>query len=174
MANLNLPCWYVLYVKHRHEKKVELRLKDHNLEVFLPMVRSIRKWSDRKKKILRPLFPCYVFISIYTKTDFAKALSVEGVFNYVRFGKDYAKVRAKEISQIKQLLNLEAISEIDCARRSPIKGEKMKINYGPLNGLDCEVIKMNNQHKILVKIDSIRHHITACVPNSYLTPLSSS
>lgn len=174
MKNLNLPCWYVLYVRYRHEKKVEKKLNDQQFEVFLPMTRSIRIWSDRKKKILKPLFPCYVFVMIRTKLEFYDALSVDGVVKYLRFGLDYAQVRANEISQIKQLLNLETISDISCIRNLPERGQKMKINYGALKGLNCEVINTKKHSNIFVKIDSIRHIITACVPIQYLTPILSS
>ena len=102
--------------------------------------------------------------------DFYKALSTEGVVKYIRFGNEYAYVRDKEIFLIKQLLNLEAISEIDAATHIPFKGQKMRISYGPLSGLECKVIKVNNKSKVSVKIESIRHSITACVPNLYLTP----
>ncbi len=173
MENDILPHWYVLYVKYQYEKKVALLLKEKNIEVFLPLVKSIRIWSDRKKKICKPLFPSYIFVCVNSKMDFYRALSTEGVVKYVRFGNDYAQIREKEILQIKQLLNLDDISEMDVTTHIPLKDQKMRINYGPLSGLDCKVIKVNKKRKILVKIESIRHCITAFVPNSYLTPKTS-
>ena len=174
MENYVLPHWFVLYVRYRQEKKVEVLLKDKNIQVFLPLVKSIRIWHDRKKKILKPLFPSYVFVGITSKKDFHNALSTKGVVQYIKFGNEYARVRDKEIFQIKQLLNLEAISEIDAAANFPFKGQKMRISYGPLSGMECKVIRVNKKSKILVKIESIRHSITACVPNMYLTPKISS
>ncbi len=88
MEKFTLSQWHVLYVKPRHEKNVEQSLKDRNIAVFLPLVNSIRIWSDRKKKISSPLFPRYVFAEIKSKVDFYLALSTIGVVNYVRFGKN--------------------------------------------------------------------------------------
>ena len=174
MENCNLTPWHVLYVKPRREKKVELLLKDKNIDVFLPLVKSISIWSDRKKKIYKPLFTSYIFVRVISKTDLYLARSTEGVIKYVRFGNDYALIREKEILQIKQLLNLEDISEIETSTNLPSKGQKMKINYGQLSGLNCEVIKADKKSRIFVRIESIRHSITAIVPNSYLTPKLSS
>lgn len=174
METLILPPWHVLYVRHRHEKKVELLLKDKNIDVFLPIVKYINIWSDRKKRVYKPLFTNYVFVRPNSKNDFYRALSTKGVIKYVRFGSEYALVRAREIFQIKQLLNLDGISEVEITTDTPRKGQKMKINYGQLHGMDCEVIKVNNKSKIFVKVESIRHIITACVPNFYLTPRLSS
>lgn len=170
MENSVLSNWHVLYVKPRQEKKVELLLKEKKIDVFLPLIMSINNWSDRKKKVYSPLFPRYIFAEIKSKEDFYTALSSIGVIKYLKFGNDYARVRNTEILQINQLLNLDAISEIEIASYIPFKGQKMKINYGPLSGLHCKVIKVNKKSKILVKIESIRHCITACVPDSFLTP----
>jgi len=170
MESLTLPHWHVLYVKHRHEKKVEQLLKEKSIEVFLPLIKSIRVWSDRKKKIYIPLFTRYLFVKVLSKKDFYQALSTDGVIKYVKFGSDYAVVRANEIFQIRQLLNLDGASDVKIESNLPIRGQKMKICYGPLNGLDCEVITANNKRKVVVRIESIQHYITAHVPNLYLAP----
>ena len=51
--------WFVLYVKTRQELKIQNYLKSSNLniEVFCPTRFEIKQWSDRKKKIKRPLLP---------------------------------------------------------------------------------------------------------------------
>ena len=101
--------WYVLYVKPCWEKKVHESLKEISLESFLPQVKTIRQWSDRKKVIMKPLFPSYVFVYINSSLGFHKALSVNGAFSYIRFGKEYARVPEKEINQVKLLL-----TQVDC------------------------------------------------------------
>ncbi len=161
--------WHVLYVKTQHEKKVDLLLKESALESFLPTITAIRQWSDRRKKIIQPLFPSYVFLHVNSKNDFYTALNVQGVFKYLRFGNEYAKVRNEEIRRIKQFLNLEGISDVETAGFTPKKGDKMIINYGPLSGLECLVIKTNNRNRIFVRIESLRQNITATIPVSYLS-----
>ena len=42
--------WYVLYVRSRHEKKVHQLLQEKGIESSLPLIKTIRIWSDRKKK----------------------------------------------------------------------------------------------------------------------------
>jgi transcription antitermination factor NusG len=152
---------------------VELLLKEQNIKVFLPMIESIRIWSDRKKKIYKPLFNNYIFVKLNSKCDFDKVQRVEGVIKYVKFGNDYARIRDKEIDQIKQLLSLEAVSDIDVNQKMPVKGQRMRINYAPLGDSECEVIKVNNKFKVYVRIDSIRYNLTACLPCSYLTSCKS-
>ena len=49
--NISERNWYALYTMPRTEKKVEQRLQQKNIEVYLPLIDSVRIWTDRKKKI---------------------------------------------------------------------------------------------------------------------------
>jgi transcription antitermination factor NusG len=164
--------WYALYVKSRWEKNVYESLKDISLESFLPQIKTVKQWSDRKKTILKPLFPSYVFVNINTSLEFHKALSVNGACAYIRFGKEYARVTEKEINQIKLLIGDKNISDIETNVELPKIGEVKKITYGPLNGLDCEIIKADNHNKIIVRIDSLQQNIMATIPSYVLSKAS--
>jgi len=159
--------WHVLYVKSRHEKKVHDLLVDISIETFLPLVKTIRVWSDRKKTILKPLFPSYIFVNISSSLDFHKALSVNGACRYISFGSNYAKVPNKEINRIKFLTGTEGVSQIETNDILPKIGEKRKISYGMLNGLECEIVKVKNKCRVIVRIESLKQNITAIVPISF-------
>ena len=160
--------WYVLYTKSRFEKKVKDSLKDISVETFLPQVKVVRRWSDRKKTILKPLFPSYVFVNIKSSLELHKALLVDGAINYIRFGTEYAKITEKEIQDIKLLVGDTHISDIKIHAKHPKVGEKKIITRGPLSGLVCEIVRANNIHKIVVNIESLRQIITATVPLYFL------
>ena len=46
--------WIAVYTKPRHEKAVSNELYKKGYEVFLPLLKERRKWSDRKKWIEFP------------------------------------------------------------------------------------------------------------------------
>jgi len=52
--------WFVFYTKSRQEKKVNELLLKRGFEPFLPMQAIVRQWSDRKKKVVLPLFNAYM------------------------------------------------------------------------------------------------------------------
>src|SRR4249920_2469549 len=54
--------WYAAYTRPNHEKKVAEQLDLRNIEQLLPLYSSIRQWKDRKVRLMRPLFPGYVFV----------------------------------------------------------------------------------------------------------------
>jgi hypothetical protein len=47
--------WYVLYTKSRKEKQVTSRLEERGITAYCPMVKTVRQWSDRKKKDRNPI-----------------------------------------------------------------------------------------------------------------------
>lgn len=159
--------WHVLYVKSRWEKKVYESLEEISLESFLPQVKIIKQWSDRKKTILKPLFPSYVFVNISSSLEFYKALSVNGACAYIRFGNEYARVTDQEVDQIKLLVGAKDVTDVLIDAQLPKVGEIKNIIYGPLNGLKCKVLKVGNVNRIIVQIDSLQQNITASIPSYY-------
>ncbi|MGG8495330.1 UpxY family transcription antiterminator [Tenacibaculum sp. TC6] len=160
--------WHVIYVKSRWEKRVYESLKEISLEPFLPLTKTLRQWSDRKKVIFKPLIPSYVFVNLNSPKEFHKALSVDGACSFIRFGKEYAKVTDKEINNMKFLVEDQNIIDLETNYQIPKVGEVRKINYGSLQGLECEVLKVNNTNKIVVRIDSLQQNIIATVPANYI------
>ena len=55
MEKENSLNWYVVKTRSRAEVKVAERIDSKGLHVYLPLQRTIRQWSDRKKKVDVPL-----------------------------------------------------------------------------------------------------------------------
>ncbi len=41
--------WYAVYTRSRFEKQVLKGLLDQDIEAYLPLIKTVRQWSDRKK-----------------------------------------------------------------------------------------------------------------------------
>ncbi|MDC8004739.1 UpxY family transcription antiterminator [Aureisphaera galaxeae] len=160
--------WHVVYVRSRFERKVHEAIEEMSIESFLPMVKTVRKWSDRKKVIEKPLFPSYVFVNIRSSMDFYKVLSVNGTCAYIKIGSDYATVREEEINKVKFMVGARDLEDIETKVALPKVGEIKTIYYGPLADLECEVLKVNNQNKIVVRLNSLQQNIVATLPAHYL------
>ena len=64
----NRKKWFAFYTKSRQEKSVHNTLINNGYEVYLPLLRERKKWSDSKKWVEYPLFKSYLFIKIEPKT----------------------------------------------------------------------------------------------------------
>ena len=78
-----LPRWFALYTTPRHEKHVSEMLAQRQIETFLPLYRTTRRWKKSRPVVLElPLFPTYVFVRIAREARGA-VLGMPGVLSIV-------------------------------------------------------------------------------------------
>ena len=142
--------WFILYTKPNQEIKVADQLKEMNINCFCPTVTVVKNYSDRKKKMLKPLLPSYVFVNI----EEAKRNDVFLAFGIVRYmfwlGKP-AIVRESEIELMKQYLNgiYHSVSLTKFTR-----GQLYKISEGLFSGKIGKVVE-TQRNKIKLELQSL-------------------
>lgn len=157
--------WYVMYTAPRSEKKVEQRLKEKGLEVYLPIVEEIRQWSDRKKKVQRPLFNGYIFVHT-TKSKLWEALQVAGAVKFVNFAGEHATVRDSEIEALKRIIATGVAVEVETSMIET--GQQVRILGGPLQGFQGECIQKGNKDYFIIRIPSINQSMIVNIPQKFL------
>lgn len=142
--------WFVLYTKARHELRVAKGIEALGLEVYCPMVKELKYYSDRKKKVARPLLPSYVLVKL-TEKERAQVFEVPGVVRYVFWLGKPAIVREEEIETLKNNSNgvyeRIAISHLK-------KGDPLEIPSGPFKGNRGNVLAVD-KHKIRLELRSL-------------------
>lgn len=93
--------WYALYTKPRKEQKVAQQLEQLGFTIYLPLKTEIRQWSDRKKKVVSPLFSSYVFIQI-EQTKRETVFIIDGILNYVFWLGKPAVIRDDEMEMMRR------------------------------------------------------------------------
>ena len=95
--------WYVLYTKPRHEKKVEKELIARGINAYCPTRQEYSFWSDRTKKIQKPVLPSMVFVNI-KENDLNTVFFCKSVLRYMFWLGKRAIIRDFEIEILKQTL----------------------------------------------------------------------
>ena len=95
--------WFVLFTKPRNELKVTERLTSIGIEAYTPCRIEVRQWSDRKKKVLVPLLPSMVLVSLQDK-QVDQVFEVPGVVRYLFEHGKRAKVSNEEVLAMKSYL----------------------------------------------------------------------
>lgn len=157
--------WYVMYTAPRSEKKVEQRLKEKGLEVYLPIVEEVRQWSDRKKKVQKPLFNGYLFV-FTSKDKLWESLQVSGAVKFVNFAGEHAIIRDTEIEAIKRIISTGVAVEVETSAIE--KGQQVKILGGPLQGFQGECIQKGNKDYFIIRIPSINQSMMVSVSQKFL------
>lgn len=134
--------WYVLKVKFRSEKKVADTLTKMNIQVFCPMVKETRYWSDRKKTIEAPLFKSYVFVQLEYKYR-GLVFGVSGVERYLFWLGKPAIVQDKEIETIKQWLAHESNDVLALSKLIP--GSVITIKKGLLKNQEAVIQRVGKK-----------------------------
>jgi transcription antitermination factor NusG len=154
--------WYAIYTKPRAEKKVFERLVSSGFNAYLPMVTSVREWSDRKKKITTPLISSFVFVNVSKELLF-ETLKIQGTLRVLRYLGKPAVIRDYEIENLKILMN-------DTAQFSTIensvfeKGEPVEVISGPFAGLKGQSVTIQGKHRIIIEIEAIGSRLAVNVP----------
>lgn len=157
--------WHVAYVKSRSEKKVKERLDKLKINNLLPLIKTVRQWSDRKKTIAVPLFSGYIFVQL-VEGEYTKARMVEGLINFIYEDKKPAIVSQFQIDSIIQFL--ETGLPVSAHPDTFEQGEMVSINFGPLKGCMGELIEIENEKHFIVRLNIINQVLKISVPKSYL------
>jgi len=147
--------WFVIYTKSRNEKKVAELLQKNGVEVFCPLVKLKKNWSDRTKIVETPLFNSYVFVNLSDK-DRNVVFNVPGVIRYLFWLKKPAIVKDSEIENLKNILH-ETIDSFTIENYQI--GDTVKISEGVFKGLDGVIEKQSNT-KLHVILENVGIKIT--------------
>ena len=145
--------WYAIYTRANGEKKLLSSLVEKNIECYLPLKKSLKSWSDRKKWVEEPLFRCYIFVKVCYK-DFFTALNTPGVVCFVSFGGKAQPIPELQIINIKAFLN-QCDREVTLTYERLQKGVSVEVLHGTLKGVIGEVINICGQSRLVMRIDSM-------------------
>jgi transcription antitermination factor NusG len=159
--------WHAIYVNSRSEKKIGELLFSKNIAAYVPITKTMRQWSDRKKMVELPLLNGYVFVKISTAEQ-DKVLQTKGVVNFVRSEGKIAAIREEEINRLKQLVELGYHLEAGGIDRTYKEGDKIKINSGALKGIEGYVVESKDNRQIEVLLESIGQCIRVRLPKEIL------
>ena len=152
--------WYAVYTKSRFEKRVADELRKKEVEYYLPLQKSLRQWSDRKKYVDEPLFKSYVFVRV-SNQDYLEVLKTTGVVCYVTIGREKIPIPDCQIEAVRTYLGEQTI---DKALNYFEVGNEVEIAYGSLRGLRGELIDAKDSRKLIIQIDAINQNITITLP----------
>lgn len=143
-----MQTWYAVYVKANHEHVAYSELQKKQIASFLPSVRTLRQWKDRKKWIDFPLFPGYLFIHVNPEAQsFLNVLKTRGVISILSaVAGNPTPVPCEEIDSLKILL--ESGNPIDVYPHFR-EGTEVRVRRGPLQGA-VGSIKMRHDDCIFV------------------------
>jgi transcription antitermination factor NusG len=147
--------WFVLYTKPNFEIKVAEGINDLGINAYCPVYTQIKQYSDRKKKIHKPLLPSYVLVQLLEE-DRKKVFDIRGAVRYLFWLGKPAEVREEEIELLKSNLKGD-YDDVLISKLS--KGKEYTIPFGTFKGQSGRVSDIS-KNKLKLELPSLGLFVT--------------
>ncbi|NJD57122.1 MAG: UpxY family transcription antiterminator [Nitrospirae bacterium] len=144
--------WYALYVRSRHEFVTEGELTRKGICCFLPTVKKMSQWKDRKKLVEFPLFPGYIFAYVQPYTEgFINVLRTRGAVDLVASEPGVpTPVPDEEMDALMILVGSGQKIDVYPDLR---EGTRVRVTKGPLQGAVGTLENRDDEYKFMINID---------------------
>lgn len=162
---MTVNAWYPVYTQPRAEKKAYEALLGKGIQVYLPLHRQLKQWSDRKKWVEEPLIKSYLFVNI-TEQQRNEVLMTKGIARFLYFSGKPAMMPEKQISELKLLM--ASPYELEITEENLQPGEKVVVKAGSLKGMTGEIVSYKSQRQLILRLESIGYSIIVHIAASLI------
>ena len=146
--------WHAIYTLYRHEKKVAEEISSKGYEVYLPLVKRIRRYDRKIKRYEVPLINNYVFVKIY-KEHYINILNTTGVIKFLKNLGKISVIPEFEIDYLRMITGEIQNIEAESLKNSNFIGKNVIITEGPLLGLKAKVMEKANNNTLIVELENV-------------------
>ncbi len=136
-------------------------------QVFLPMQKVMRQWSDRKQLVDTLLFNSYIFVNCF-EHEINSILQTPGVSWTIRYNGKPAVLRKGEYEMIERFITSGLFLETEGLMPEFEKGDKATVLDGPLAGISGIMSGGANNQKLTVLLEGINQVIRVKISGNLL------
>jgi len=160
--------WYAAYTCAQHEKRVAAELGMREVEHFLPIYSSVRRWKDRRVTLDLPLFPGYVFVRLALR-DRLRVVQIPSVVRLVGFNGLPTALPDTEMEIMRSGLSRSLRTE---PHPFLTVGRRVRIAGGPFAGLEGVLKGKKNSLRVVVSLELIQRSVAVDVDIADVVPAS--
>ena len=147
--------WFVVYTRPQQELKVAEQLSAMGITNYCPTITLVKQYSDRKKKVTKPLLSSYVMVEL-EQNERNKVFACSGIVRYLFFLGKPAVVLGSDIELMQDHLS-GVYNDIKVTTLSV--GDSHTIAEGPFSGVTGKVVQSDNT-KVKLELASLGMSIT--------------
>jgi transcription antitermination factor NusG len=168
-ANADVEEWFAVQTRPRHEKVVAQEVRDRGVTAFLPLVREVRQWSDRRKVVESPLFSCYVFVKLTPRNDERlRVLRVNGALRFVGSQGMAIPIPGEQIQAVQLLLEKQLTF---CSHPFLKIGQRVRIRSGALSGVEGILVARSGERTLVISLNAIQRSLSVRIEGYDVEPL---
>jgi len=161
--------WFAVHTRARHEKVVAQEVHEQGITSFLPVVKQVRRWSDRRKVVEFPLFGCYVFVKLVPNhQQRLRVLRANGVLGFVGTHGVGVPIPEEQINAVRILVD----EQLPVCSHPFLKiGQRVRIRSGALSGVEGILVSRSGERTLVISLDAIQRSLSVQIQGYDLEPV---
>lgn len=159
---MNEKRWYVVNTYSGHEDKVKEKLlmrtdtmgmQDYIFDVVVPTEKVIETRNGKEKEVEKKLFPGYILVEMIMSDDaWYVVRNTPGVTGFIGSSGKGAKPTPLQEDEVDRILQKPKQTVHEIAKEIKV-GAKIRMISGAFEGMEGEVLEINDNNKLLLSID---------------------
>jgi transcription antitermination factor NusG len=160
-----LATWTVLRTRSRQEKMLSADLSAVGIEHYLPLIKRVQIYGNRKFKVELPLFPGYLFLhgsldEVYTADRTRRVAQIIRVIDQRQLDWELRNLR----------LALEGTETLDPYPYLQ-RGVRVEVRSGPMGGLQGFIENRIGTNRLVLQIEMLGQAVSLEIDGSLLDPI---
>lgn len=151
MSETDTYPWFVLRTKSRRENIVEGGLEQKQINTFLPKRRIARAWKGKRRIIVSPLFPGYVFVQPHPH-QFEDLRFIPGSCGLICAGNTPARIPECDLESVRIMIRSGAELSVN---EELVPGRRVEVLSGPFKGVQGEIARIKNKLNLFINAHMI-------------------
>ena len=153
------PAWYAVQTSYRCEQRVAADLTMKGFRTYLPLLREVRQWTDRRKVIDMPAFSGYLFLHCAPSLrNRVRVLETSGIVRLLGGNHAPSQVSEREIEDVRRAID----SGVPCGTCDALTpGTLVRVTRGALAGVQGRLARIKNSLRLIVTITAFAQAISA-------------
>jgi len=161
--------WFALQTRARHEKVVAQQLCEKAVTNFLPLVKTVHRWSDRRKTVELPLFSGYVFARIAPRNDErVRVLRAYGALSFVGARGLGIPIPDAQIHAVRTVVEERVPYSVFPFLKI---GQRVRVRSGALSGVEGTLVSRSGARALIVSLDAINQSLSVRIEGYDVEPI---
>jgi transcription antitermination factor NusG len=150
--------WYAIHTVARHEKRVAAQFEEKRVCTFLPLLRQIHRWSDRRSVVEIPMFSCYAFVRmVQIVEERLKVLRTPGVLGFVGSERQGTQIPEEQIESLRKVIR----EKLPCLPHPFITfGKRVRICGGSLDGIEGILMREGRDQSLVISVELLQRSVS--------------
>src|ERR1700687_1549521 len=150
--------WYAVHTMARHEKRVAAQCQEKRICTFLPLLRQVHRWSDRRSIVEVPLFSCYAFVRVVQAVEERlKILRTRGVLGFVGSERQGTPIPDAQVESLRKAIS----KNVPCLPHPFItSGKRVRIRGGALDGVQGILLRQGGDQSLVVSVELVQRSVS--------------